>query len=117
MTFGTPGGDAQPQAMLQFLCNVVDFGMDLQAAIEAPRFRTWSHQNSFWPHASEPGVLAIEAGVSDDAIMALEGYGHLVRRWPRWTPQTAGVCAIQTKGNSALEAGADPRRDSVAAGF
>src|SRR3546814_7312383 len=54
MVFGTPGGDVQCQAMLQFFLNATVFGMDPQSAIETPRFATYSFPNSFYPHTSEP---------------------------------------------------------------
>ena len=57
MPFGTPGGDVQPQSMVQLFLNVFEFGMDVQQAVEAPRFSTWSFPNSFWPHAYHPGLV------------------------------------------------------------
>ena len=60
MPFGTPGGDVQPQSMVQLFLNVFEFGMDVQQAVEAPRFSTWSFPNSFWPHAYHPGLVGIE---------------------------------------------------------
>ena len=54
MPFGTPGGDTQIQANLQFLLNRLAFGMALQDAVEAPRLVTHSHPNSFAPHAARP---------------------------------------------------------------
>ena len=59
MPFGTPGGDVQPQSMVQLFLNVVEFGMDVQQAVEAPRFSTWSFPNSFWPHAYHPGLVGV----------------------------------------------------------
>ena len=58
--FGTPGGDVQAQAMLQTLLNRIVFGMDPQAAIEAPRFATYSFPDSFEPHSIQPGRLMLE---------------------------------------------------------
>ena len=55
MPFGTPGGDVQPQSMVQLFLNVFEFGMDVQQAVEAPRFSTWSFPNSFWPTPITPG--------------------------------------------------------------
>ena len=52
--FGTPGGDVQAQAMLQTLLNRIVFGMDPQAAVEAPRFATYSFPDSFEPHSMQP---------------------------------------------------------------
>ena len=49
MTLGTPGGDSQPQSNLQTLCNVIDFGMNVQEAVEAPRFCGYSFPQSPWP--------------------------------------------------------------------
>ncbi len=60
LAFGTPGGDQQDQWTLQFFLNVVDFGMDLQAAIEAPKFSTPHFPSTFYPHNNRPGVLRIE---------------------------------------------------------
>src|SRR5690606_31631939 len=54
MAIGSPGGDTQPQSMLQVFLNIVEFGMDPQTAVEAPRFITYSHPNSFYPHQYHP---------------------------------------------------------------
>ena len=50
MPFGCPGGDAQVQGMLEVFLNIVEFGMEPQEAIEAPRVISRSFPNSFWPH-------------------------------------------------------------------
>ena len=50
MAFGTPGGDQQDQWTLQFFLNVVDFGMDLQAAVDAPLVHTSHFPSTFYPH-------------------------------------------------------------------
>ena len=115
MAFGTPGGDAQVQAMAQLFLNVVEFGMDPQQAIEAPRFVSMSFPNSFWPHAYRPGVLAVESRIGDDVLSGLAGRGHTIERWPDWEALTGGACAIQVD-RGALFAGADPRRESYAIG-
>ena len=115
MPFGTPGGDAQVQAMAQIFLNVVEFGMDPQQAIEAPRFVSMSFPNSFWPHAYRPGVLAVESRVGDDVLSGLADRGHTMERWADWEALTGGACAIQVD-RGALFAGADPRRESYAIG-
>ena len=61
MPFGTPGGDAQPQSMTQVFLNMAVYGMNVQAAVEAPRFQSKSFPNSFYPHSYRPGVLQLEA--------------------------------------------------------
>ena len=115
MAFGTPGGDAQVQAMAQLFLNVVEFDMDPQQAIEAPRFVSMSFPNSFWPHAYRPGALAVESRIGEDVLSALAGRGHTIERWPGWEALTGGACAIQVD-RGALFAGADPRRESYAIG-
>ena len=115
MPFGTPGGDAQVQAMAQLFLNVVEFGMDPQQAIEAPRFVSMSFPNSFWPHAYRPGVLAVESRIGDDVLSGLTDRGHSIERWPDWEALTGGACAIKAD-RGALFAGADPRRESYAIG-
>lgn len=117
MPFGTPGGDAQVQAMAQLFLNVVEFGMDPQQAIEAPRFVSMSFPNSFWPHAYRPGELAIESRVPGDVLSRLMDRGHKIERWADWEALTGGMCAIKVdRERGALFAGADPRRESYAIG-
>ena len=60
MPFGGPGGDLQPQAMLQVFLNHTVFGMSVQEAVEAPRFVTHSFPGSFEPHPYHPGRLDLE---------------------------------------------------------
>ena len=59
IAIGTPGGDLQPQAVLQALLNMVEFRMAPQHAVEAPRFVSWSFPNSREPHACHAGLLAL----------------------------------------------------------
>jgi gamma-glutamyltranspeptidase len=63
MPFGTPGGDVQPQAMLQVFLNVNVFGMDPQSAIDAPRFANYTYPGSFEPHPYYPGRLYLESRI------------------------------------------------------
>lgn len=114
MVFGTPGGDVQCQAMLQFFLNVAVFGMDPQQAIETPRFFTASFPSSFYPHKSEPGVLRLEhalRGMSED----LDRRGHKVSVWPELHWRGGGVCGIIIEAATGYRsAGADPRRECYA---
>ncbi|HYZ39472.1 MAG TPA: gamma-glutamyltransferase family protein, partial [Stellaceae bacterium] len=65
LPFGTPGGDVQTQAMLQVLLNLFVFGQDVQSAIEAPRFATYSFPSSFAPFDYYPGRLALESRIPE----------------------------------------------------
>ena len=81
MPFGTPGGDVQPQAMLQVFLNVNIFGMDAQAAIEAPRFAGFSFPDSGGLHLYFPGRLYLEARIPKATGDALTQLGHKVYWW------------------------------------
>jgi gamma-glutamyltranspeptidase/glutathione hydrolase len=118
MPIGTPGGDVQCQSMLQVFLNVAVFGMLPQAAIEAPRFSTYSYPGSFEPHAYQPDELRIERRLAETVEGALADKGHKVVTWPDWTWKAGGVCAITIDHESGvLAAGADPRRTSYAIGW
>jgi gamma-glutamyltranspeptidase/glutathione hydrolase len=118
MPFGTPGGDMQPQSMLQTFVNVVDFGMDVQQAIEQPRFGTFNFPNSFWPHAYLPGRLCLEGRIGRAVGDELARRGHDIEWWPEWTRVAGNVCAIRVDSErGTLEAGADARAEAYAAGW
>jgi gamma-glutamyltranspeptidase/glutathione hydrolase len=76
MAFGTPGGDVQIQVMVQVFLNATQFGMDIQSAIDAPRFSTYSFPSSFAPNDYFPGLLMLEGRIADGDkvhVGALEG--------------------------------------------
>jgi len=115
MPFGTPGNDVQPQAMLQFLLNMIEFGMDPQEAAEAPRLATYSYPQSSDPHPYRPNQLRIEERVGEDVVESLTAFGHDVTPWPDWHPAAGSVCGIwMDRENGTLAAGADPRRVAYA---
>ena len=64
LAFGTPGGDQQDQWTLQFLLNVVDFGMDLQEALDAPTVHSTTSPGSFYPHLARPAAARVEGRIS-----------------------------------------------------
>jgi gamma-glutamyltranspeptidase/glutathione hydrolase len=118
MPLGTPGGDVQCQAMLQVFLNIAVFGMTPQAAIEAPRFATYSYPGTFEPHDYLPNELRIEERLAAQIGATLTNKGHKVVAWPDWTWKAGGVCTITIDPYSGvLAAGADPRRMSYAIGW
>ena len=118
MPFGTPGGDVQAQAMLQTLLNVVVFGLNPQAAVEAPRFATADFPNSFEPHRRLAGRLNLEGRFPSRTGAALAARGHDVQRWPDWTWVAGAMCAIyQDLERGTVAGAADPRRPAYAAGW
>jgi gamma-glutamyltranspeptidase/glutathione hydrolase len=118
MPFGSPGGDLQPQAMLQVFLNHTVFGMSIQDAIDAPRFVTHSFPGSFEPHPYYRGRLDLERGVGAATGDKLAALGHQVQWLPDISTATAGVCAIVADRESGvLYGGADPRRAARAMGW
>ncbi len=115
MIIGTPGGDVQCQAIVQVFLNIVLFDMQVQQAIEAPRFATFSFPISFAPHAYNPGLLRIEERLFEKVARDLKKKDHKVMPWADMGWKSGGVCVIMRDENTGvLCAGADPRRESVA---
>jgi gamma-glutamyltranspeptidase/glutathione hydrolase len=103
MSFGLMGGGVQAQGHVQFLLNHFVFGMDLQAAIDAPRFR----------HTSGLRV-ALEAPIGDGVRSALEAMGHVLIEQPPVAFGGAQAIARLARG---WAAGSDPRKDGMAVGY
>ncbi len=117
MPFGSPGNDIQPQAMTQVFLNVVVFGMEPQAAVEAPRFATYSFPSSSEPHAYHPGRVNVESRVDASVVAKLTKLGHKVGPWDPLEWRAGAVCAIRVNTeNGLLEGAADPRRLCYAMG-
>lgn len=102
MPFGVMGGAYQPNGHARFVTNVLDYGMDPQAAIDAPR--------AF----SDDGNMLVERGYSDEVRQELSDMGHDVS-----IPHTAigGAQAIMIHENGVLEGASDPRKDGCALGY
>ncbi len=118
MTFGTPGGDVQPQAMIQVFLNVVEFGMLPQVAVEAQRIATYNFPNSFWPHTYNPGRLIIEDRIGRESGDILKERGYKPEELPDYSRQLGSVCCIvRDPKEGVLLGGADARGASCAAGW
>jgi gamma-glutamyltranspeptidase/glutathione hydrolase len=108
LSFGTPGGDQQDQWTLQFFFNLIDFGMNVQEAIEAPRFSTAHFPSTFYPHNTLPGVLRVEDRIPESVRSELSARGHLVEARPPWCE--GHVLGIRfDPARRLLQGGADPR--------
>ena len=117
LALGTPGGDAQPQALVQFLLNRYMFGLDPQAAVEAPRVISASFPQSFSPYTYLPGVLQVEGRIPRAVCEALSNRGHRIAMWPDWYTAAGCVCAVlRDPDRGVLVGAADPRRLSLALG-
>jgi len=108
LTFGVMGGFMQPQGQVQVLLNIIDFGMDMQTALDAPRCR-------YIPGSSE---CIFESGIADSILQALAGKGHrIVHLEDPYGQQFGGGQVIMVHPeNGALIAGSDPRKDGCAMG-
>lgn len=114
LAYGTPCGDCQPQSLLQILVNVVDFGMNIQDAIEAPKVRSVCLPGSSGAHTANPGVVRVEGRVPADVIKDLEEKGWEVKVYSDWDTGFGGANAIMVEPNGTLAAGSDPRREGYA---
>lgn len=114
MVLSTPGGDNQDQALLQVLLNVLEFGMNPQEAVEAPRFDTQHYVSSFDDHEFLPGSLNIESRVGVKTIQELSEKGHKVRVQGEWGTLSSPTVIIYDPRTGVAAAGADPRRSRYA---
>jgi gamma-glutamyltranspeptidase / glutathione hydrolase len=112
MAIGTPGADGQVQTIYQVLVNMLDYGMNPQEAVEAPRWRSFvDGQDANWPHAC-PNQLQVESRFRSTAIEGLQRRGHLVMRSPGWG-SIGSVQVIQIDADRGVfSVGSDPRRDA-----
>ncbi|HEV8536056.1 MAG TPA: gamma-glutamyltransferase [Candidatus Limnocylindria bacterium] len=104
--FGTPGRHAQVQTNFQLAVGLIDFGMDVQRAIDEPR---WYHDSG--------RTLKMERRYPEAVRRALAAKGHEVAVLGDWDEMTGGAQAIAIEPNGAFAGGADPRREGQAAGY
>ncbi|HEV7222894.1 MAG TPA: gamma-glutamyltransferase, partial [Pirellulales bacterium] len=116
LAFGVMGGDMQPQGHVQALVNMIDFGMNAQAAGDAARVR---HSGSATPTGlaadKHGGTLLVESGISDEAIAELKKKGHHVTRARGGFGGYQAIRIDRQRGT--LSGGSDPRKDGCAAGY
>jgi gamma-glutamyltranspeptidase/glutathione hydrolase len=114
MVLSTPGGDNQDQALLQVLLNIIEFGMNPQEAVEAPRFDTQHYVSSFDDHEFLPGSLNVESRVGLKTIQELSQKGHKVKVQGEWGTLSAPTVIMFDPKTGVAAAGADPRRSRYA---
>jgi gamma-glutamyltranspeptidase / glutathione hydrolase len=106
LILGAPGGSRIPNGVLQVILNVEDFHMNVQDAVDAPRFH----------HQWMPDVLYIEKGISPDTMALLRAMGHEVAPLESSSPVVARVAAILNEGGW-LQGASDSRGDGKAEGY
>jgi gamma-glutamyltranspeptidase / glutathione hydrolase len=96
LAFGTPGGDQQDQWTLAFFLNHVNFGMNLQQAIDFPAFHSAHMPSSFYPRHAYPGRLDLESRAGDEVVGELRRRGHVVHVQPPWS--LGRISAVARRG-------------------
>lgn len=103
---GTPGGNRIISTMVQIISNLIDFDMDLEQAINAPRC-----------YNDVPNIFHYESRISCQSVQALEKAGQTVKELDAWDRYFGGVQGISFSQKEGTMTGvADPRRDGVAIG-
>ena len=94
----------QPQGHLQVVCNLIDFDMNPQSALDAPRFRVL-----------KDGELALEDGIPESVCAQLAALGHDIKSEPTEEGLGGGQVILISEGT--LFGGSDPRKDGCASGY
>jgi len=115
MVFGTPGGDMQDQWSLQFFLNVVEFGMNLQEAADAPTFHSSHFPSSFYPRTMHPLRVAVEDRIPSSVCEELSRRGHNVSVGGSWSH--GRVLGIQIRDGVILGAASPRMETGYAAGW
>jgi gamma-glutamyltranspeptidase / glutathione hydrolase len=115
LSFGLMGGDMQAQGHAQVICNLIDFGMDVQDAGDAPRFRHLGSSEPTGQPAQGGGTVALESGISAETRRQLDARGHRLVESPGGF---GGYQAIRIDlEHGVLIGGSDPRKDGCAMGY
>jgi gamma-glutamyltranspeptidase len=112
---GTPGGDGQPQWNLQVIVGMIDAGLDVQAAIEAPRWTSWPGTDP--SSLDNPFELRVEDRLPSETIDGLIAKGHSVKRTGQWGGGGSSQTIARDPKTRVLAGGSDPRVEGSAAGF
>jgi gamma-glutamyltranspeptidase/glutathione hydrolase len=113
---GTPGGHIQVQTNLQVIVNVVDHGMNVQEAVEAPRWQHLSESGQAGADEATFGTLEIENRVDPNVVVDLKARGHIIKELDAWGHGSA-VQLMQRFPNGTYAFGSDPRCEGQAAGI
>jgi oxamate amidohydrolase len=112
LAFGSMGGEGQPQSQAALATRLIDFGYDVQQAIEAPRWlmgRTWGTRSR---------NMSLEGRISDEVVRELKRRGQPVQMVTDWNDNMGHAHAIRVDHAQGLfEGGADPRGDGAALGY
>ena len=106
IVLGTPGADGQTQSIIQIATSLLDFGANVQEAVEAPRWRS-----------NPDGSLIIEDRFPAESLAKLKAMGHKLDVPGPWAGIMGSAHAIFVdQANGVLQGGADPRRQAYSIG-
>jgi gamma-glutamyltranspeptidase len=111
LAYGSMGGEGQPQSQAAIVTRIIDFGYDVQQAIEAPRWlmgRTWG---------TKTRNLTLEGRISDEVARELKLRGQPVQMVTDWNDNLGHASAIRVSREGFFEGAADPRGDGAALGY
>ena len=110
---GTQGADGQPQIQLQLLTDMIDFGLNIQEALELPRFLSGRISLT-----EARDLLHLEGRMPEATFEGLAARGHKINRWADWNNRAGQAHGIVIGPGSGLyTGGSDPRSDGAAIGY
>ncbi|MEZ4522555.1 MAG: gamma-glutamyltransferase [Thermomicrobiales bacterium] len=112
---GTPGGDQQPQWNMQVLTNLIDYGMDVQAAVEAPRWISFPGTDPL--NIDNEFVVRAESRISEEALDGLRQRGHRVEVLEPYGAGGTMFLISRDMETGVLQGGGDPRSEGFAMGI
>lgn len=113
MVLGTPGADQQVLLTMQTLLNMIEFGMNVQQAIEAPKWLTRAFPASPFPHTMYAGDLSVESRVPESVRKDLLARGHKLQVSGPWSDGSLAAIVVNLK-TGVINAGTDPRTEAYA---
>lgn len=119
LSFGVMGADMQPQGQVEVLVNMIDFGMDPQAAGDALRMRHFGGSQPNGAHLDGLGIVQFEHGFPSELVVELQQRGHKLQEIDDWINGfVGGYQAIQIDADTGMYCGAsEPRLDGCALGY
>ena len=115
LSFGVMGGDMQPQGHVQIICNLIDFGMNLQEAGDAARYHHSGSSEPTGSSMSDGGTVALESGVDHETRRGLARLGHRIRL--RVGPYGGYQAIMYDAKNDVYYGASESRKDGQAAGY
>lgn len=115
LSFGVMGGDMQPQGHVQVLCNIIDFGMNVQEAGDAPRFHHVGSSEPTGEVMTEGGEVGLESGIAPEVWRDLAARGHRLRFFHGGYGGYQAI--LYDAENDVYHGASESRKDGMAAGY